>query len=74
MNVKLCGCWIHRRIRDSRGGPGDQLYELANWYTALRYLSTEIPEIVPPDELLHIRHHSSVLGDAPEDIEIIPEE
>ena len=63
---------IHHRIRESRGGPGDQLYELANWYTSLRYLSTEIPEIVPPDELLHLQHQSSVVEDAPDDIEIIP--
>lgn len=35
-------------IREERGGPGDELYELANWFTTLRYIATEVPHIEPP--------------------------
>ena len=45
---------VHYRIRDQRGGAGDALYELANWYTTLRYLATEIPIIEPPTEVQQI--------------------
>ena len=45
---------VHYRIREQRGGPGDALYELANWYTTLRYLATEIPVIEPPSEVQQI--------------------
>ena len=39
---------VHYRLRDERGGPGDDMYELASRFTTLRYLATEIPHIVPP--------------------------
>ena len=44
---------VHARIAAARSDYTDELYMLANWYTTLRYLATEIPMLRPPPGIPH---------------------
>ena len=54
---------IHARIAAARSDYTDELYMLANWYTTLRYLATEIPMLSPPPGLPHCPVSSVPPGD-----------